>query len=329
MSTEKSISIVMTTYNGEYYLKDQLDSLLKQTIPFEELIIQDDKSKDHTPDIVKEYASTDNRIKFYQNEKNLGWNINFITAIKRAKGEYIALCDQDDIWYPQKLEKELNQIGSHSLCFCYRYKDPQYTTQGKLLGKPQPEMESLLFTSHIPGHGMIVSRKLIEAIDTWHERIPYDWWLAIQAHIHDGVTYVAEPLNWHRPHADSASSIMMKEEWEKAKKITWQPYVYGWKAYRRFQQMEDWQWLYNYIETHTYGERHSLVNKMAKLLQRPGIIPLLKLCRLTMIHRKKVHERFAEGKGIKQILGLIRGFFYPLMWTYNNNTSFIQKPKTK
>ncbi len=94
----------MATYNGARYLGEQLDSLLSQTVPFEELIICDDCSNDNTLEILERYAKNDHRIKIYVNEKNLGFNKNFQKAIGLCEGVYIALCDQDDIWLPNHLK---------------------------------------------------------------------------------------------------------------------------------------------------------------------------------------------------------------------------------
>lgn len=324
---QKSVSIVMTTYNGGRYVADQIRSILAQTYPIGELIVQDDGSTDQTLSIVEAFATEDSRVKLYRNAENLGWNRNFISAIKKAQGDFIALSDQDDIWFPEKIEKLMAGIGSADLCFCYRYKDAEFTTAGKLLGKPQPHMESLLFTSHIPGHDMLLRRSFVEAIETWHDRIPYDWWLALQSHLHRGIACVAEPLGWHRPHADSASAQLMKEEWARAGKTTWQPYIYGWEAYRLFQQMDDWRWLYGYLHAHTTASDHRLVHTMTGLMLRSGLTPLLRLCSLSLRHREKVHERYAGGKGLQAVKNGVRAFFYPLIWAYNNNSSFIQKPR--
>ena len=108
------ISIAMTTYNGEKFLHAQLDSILAQTISDWELIICDDCSKDSTVQILKEYSQKDTRIKVYINENNLGFKKNFEKAISLCKGDYIALSDQDDIWFDNHLEVLLKKIEGKS-----------------------------------------------------------------------------------------------------------------------------------------------------------------------------------------------------------------------
>lgn len=104
------VSVVMTTYNGEKYILEQLESIVFQTTSVDEIIICDDCSCDNTIQILKRF-SQDNpnvNIKIFQNQKNIGWKRNFIQAIQKAKGDYIFLADQDDIWIADKVEKMLS-----------------------------------------------------------------------------------------------------------------------------------------------------------------------------------------------------------------------------
>ena len=100
------ISIAMTTYNGGKYLKDQLDSVLSQTVlPFE-IVICDDGSTDGTVDILKEYETNwEGLIHVYQNKYNLGWADNFLKAAGLCAGDWVCFSDQDDVWYEDKIEK--------------------------------------------------------------------------------------------------------------------------------------------------------------------------------------------------------------------------------
>ena len=99
------ISVAMATYNGEKFIREQLDSILAQTITDWELIVCDDVSTDSTIAILEEYANKDGRIQIHKNKVNLGFKRNFEKAISLCSGDYIALCDQDDIWKHDKVEK--------------------------------------------------------------------------------------------------------------------------------------------------------------------------------------------------------------------------------
>ena len=111
------VSIALCTYNGEAYLKEQLDSLIDQTYPNCEIIIVDDCSKDGTVDILKQYANEYPQIKLYINSENLGYTKNFEKAINLCNGEYIALCDQDDIWDKNKISIMIHRIGDNILIY--------------------------------------------------------------------------------------------------------------------------------------------------------------------------------------------------------------------
>lgn len=104
---DKRVSVVMTTYNGQKYLREQMDSLREQTMPIDEVIIMDDCSTDHTSDLVSAYIKEYNLKgwNLVQNDQNQGWKKNFKSGFDLATGDYIFPCDQDDIWHLDKVEK--------------------------------------------------------------------------------------------------------------------------------------------------------------------------------------------------------------------------------
>ena len=102
-----TVSIVMCTYNGESFIREQLDSIMAQTYPVEEIIIQDDCSTDGTFEVVSEYASRYPHIRPIRNKTRKGVNGNFFDALGKASGDYIAIADQDDIWEPYKIERQM------------------------------------------------------------------------------------------------------------------------------------------------------------------------------------------------------------------------------
>src|ERR1700739_3468336 len=111
------VSIALCTYNGEAYIKEQLDSLIDQTYPNCEIIIVDDCSKDGTVGVLKQYADKYPQIKLHINSENLGYTKNFEKAIRLCNGEYIALCDQDDTWDKNKISILIDQIGNNILIY--------------------------------------------------------------------------------------------------------------------------------------------------------------------------------------------------------------------
>src|ERR1700749_3753483 len=101
------VSVVLCTYNGDKYLEAQLQSVLTQTYSSLEIIICDDGSTDSTQQLISSYALKDARIRYFFNEKNTGVNKNFEQGFLKAAGEFIAFADQDDIWKPEKIQKQL------------------------------------------------------------------------------------------------------------------------------------------------------------------------------------------------------------------------------
>jgi glycosyltransferase involved in cell wall biosynthesis len=111
LEVNDSISVALCTYNGERYLSEQLESIANQTLLPSELVVCDDGSKDGTADLVAAFArSAPFPVRFVRNDRNLGSTRNFEQAIRLCEGSFIALCDQDDWWDPQKLETLTNAL---------------------------------------------------------------------------------------------------------------------------------------------------------------------------------------------------------------------------
>lgn len=116
------VSIVMPSYNTGAYISDSIKSVLSQTYLFWELIIVDDCSTDNTDEIVASFLN-DNRIKYFKNEKNSGAAISRNRALQEAKGKWIAFLDSDDLWEPNKLERQIAFMETNGYKFtCTDYK---------------------------------------------------------------------------------------------------------------------------------------------------------------------------------------------------------------
>lgn len=111
------VSIIMPSYNTAQYIKNSIDSILAQTYKNWELLIVDDCSTDNTDEIVARF--NDSRITYVKNEKNSGAAISRNRALKMAKGKWIAFLDSDDLWTPDKLEKQLAFMVANNYHFTY------------------------------------------------------------------------------------------------------------------------------------------------------------------------------------------------------------------
>ena len=104
----------MCTYNGERFLSQQLDSMARQTRLPDELVVCDDRSTDGTLAILRDFARVAPfPVRIFENSQNLGFAANFEAAIRRSDGDLIALSDQDDVWYPARLERSLQEFTVH------------------------------------------------------------------------------------------------------------------------------------------------------------------------------------------------------------------------
>ena len=104
MTSPLRVSVAMATYNGERYILQQLESLALQIRPPDELVVSDDCSTDHTVEIMQAFARCSPfPVRILRQERNCGYNVNFDRAIAACAGELIFLCDQDDMWLPEKI----------------------------------------------------------------------------------------------------------------------------------------------------------------------------------------------------------------------------------
>lgn len=112
------VSIIMPSYNTAKFIPETIESVLKQTYTNWELIIVDDCSTDNTDEVVKPFL-TDKRIKYLKNEKNSGAAVSRNYALREAKGKWIAFLDSDDLWLPEKLEKQIAFMEKNGYKFTY------------------------------------------------------------------------------------------------------------------------------------------------------------------------------------------------------------------
>lgn len=108
---DKKVAVLISTYNGEKYIREQLDSILNQTYKNIEIVIRDDGSKDSTIDIIKEYQEKNDNI-FLKEGINLGFIKSFFQLLSYANADYYAFCDQDDIWLENKIELAVELLDS-------------------------------------------------------------------------------------------------------------------------------------------------------------------------------------------------------------------------
>lgn len=119
MENQPLVSIIMPSYNAENFIAESIESVLHQTYSNWELIITDDCSSDHTPAIVQSFCKQDSRINFVIAKQHSGIASTRNQCLIRAKGRFVAFLDNDDLWYPEKLEKQVRFISENNYAFVY------------------------------------------------------------------------------------------------------------------------------------------------------------------------------------------------------------------
>lgn len=248
---------MLCTYNGERFLEAQIHSLLQQSWPNLEIIISDDGSTDGTSQILANYEN-DPRFHITYQPNNLGAIGNFEFATRQASGNYIAFCDQDDIWLPEKLEKLYAEIGDHWLV----YSDSILVDEaGQSLQKNLSQLRNMysgadsrgfVFSNVVWGHAVLVNREILPYVLPIPQGVPHDIWFAVRATIFTGIQYVNEPLTLYRQHAKTVTTTL-------AQKTGTRPYE---KRYRDFEERLNWIRL---IRDSEHGNRKGFYEKLFEL----------------------------------------------------------------
>lgn len=212
----KTTSIAMASYNGESYIRAQINSLINQSHAFDELIIVDDCSTDTTRDIINSF-SDDKRIKLIKNNINKGVIFSFEKALKNCSGDFILLCDQDDYWFENKIEVLITNISKYSLIYSNVYllgdsiKDKRLSFKSlnpifSIDSNNKEFHRHLIFNSFVLGCSVMFKKEVLElALPILKSERNHDWWLVLCASVQNGVKYINEPLMHYRIHSNNLS----------------------------------------------------------------------------------------------------------------------------
>lgn len=314
----KTVSIVLCTYNGGKYLAQQLDTILQQSYPLFEIIVQDDGSTDDTIDIVLSYKEKYPIITLIQNVHNLGPNINFLTGIERAKGDYIALSDQDDVWDPTKIAElvhTMEQTGK-AVGFC---RSREFSEDGSIEvfsdeRTPNYSMERMIFgDSMAPGHTMIIRRSFVPELSVEKYRAldsgGHDEFIALMAAANESLCLCNKVLVRYRRHSTQASagrdrSFTFRNNWFSIG-------VVALKSYRRKKNvMEEFftkrLQFFSALPIHNPSLNNAL--RLAYLFSHRSLVNYFRLTALCVRLRRKIFFT-AEMPPLKL---LVRSFFFPL-----------------
>ena len=222
----EKVDILLATYNGEKYIREQIDSILNQTYKEFRLLISDDGSTDGTRDILNEYKAKDDRIEIFMQEENLGVVKNFEFLLKKVEAKYYMFSDQDDIWKDEKIEKSLNKIEEG---FDLVYSDLEvvdenlnvtYNSYWKLKGiynkiKKYNNFESLYLNNFVTGCTIISRKDLIKDVlplPNTSKYVLHDYWISLIISQNGKISYVEEPLIKYRQHKNNKVGSKKKSD---------------------------------------------------------------------------------------------------------------------
>lgn len=214
----EKVDILLATYNGEKYLKEQIDSILGQTHSDFRLLISDDGSTDDTRKILEEYKNKDSRIQVFFQESNLGVVKNFEFLLKKVESKYYMFSDQDDIWKAEKIEKSLNKIENDNCDLVYsdlevvdEKLNVTYESYWKLKGiynkiKKYNNFESLYLNNFVTGCTIISKKELIDTylpLPNTSKYVLHDYWISLILSQNGKIDYIEEPLIKYRQHKNN------------------------------------------------------------------------------------------------------------------------------
>lgn len=212
MNVNPTVTIMMATFNGEAFIKEQLDSLIRQTYPSWKLVVHDDGSTDNTLDILAGYERRDPRITVMRDGvTRLGATGNFMHLLSHTEGELYMFCDQDDIWLEHKVTcmvETMRQYSGPTLVYANAnfYKNGGVVEQKTTTIHPTGLRNFLFFNSGIQGCSIMINAELINFLRPFPSLlVMHDHLFTLGAISFGKVVYLDKILMWYRQHGSNAS----------------------------------------------------------------------------------------------------------------------------
>lgn len=233
------ISVCMATYKGEHYVAEQLRSILSQLGEKDEVIVSDDHSPDNTLQVIRDL--NDPRIRIGLNPGERGYAKNFENALSQAKGDFIFLSDQDDVWVPGKVEKMMKALEKDALvvsdaAIVDGELNPLIPSHFALYGVKTGFWHNFAQTRYI-GACMAFRKELLKKVLPMpkNQRLcAHDYWIMLVGEAYYSVGLVEEPLLLYRRHGGNASTGGVKSTNSLAHKLKVRAYCLGHLLGRKF-----------------------------------------------------------------------------------------------
>ncbi len=322
------ISIAMATYNGERFLREQLDSLAGQTLLPLELVVGDDGSSDGTIPILDEFAKTAPfPVRVHHNPQRLGYGENFLQSAARCSGDWIAFCDQDDLWLPDKLEccerairhapPDLQLVVHHAFIADEHGSHDGATAHDLPVGTFSAL--TLPGTWFAAGFTQVFRAELVRQVPLWpraeipHDenrempqvaRYPHDSWVPLLANTLGTILVIKQPLALYRRHGGTITDIVHQPLLARAKSAAA-------SHAGEYARLSGW-----------YGETARVLDELADLNVAPNIAEKLRsAARLfrqesaDLGQRSALHAASTFPDRFRRLSALVRSGAYTRRWT--------------
>lgn len=207
------ILVLLSTYNGEQYIRQQLDSILSQSVPAD-ILVRDDGSSDQTIAILHEYANTYPQITFIEGN-NVGVVNSFFSLLKEAKGyEYYAFSDQDDVWMGDKLACAIKHLDQMDQTKPALYASCSLLVDNELKGNETTQINrrglsfyNVIIQNIMPGHAQVFNQKLVDLINQTEvdtsKVVVHDFWLSLVGITFGATHFDNTPHTYYRQHGNN------------------------------------------------------------------------------------------------------------------------------
>ena len=307
------ISVALCTYNGEKYLPEQLESIRRQSVPVNEVVVCDDGSRDGTFDVLHKWASeVDFPVRVYKNDTNLGSTKNFEKCLSLCQGDTIFCCDQDDAWRSDRVEKQANYLRDHpgiDAVFSNAlvmdddsrptgstiWQEVQFTAGQRQRWQSGKAHEILFGGFVVTGATLALRRSCLERLSPFPTHVPqliHDAWIALALSLESKIDFIAEPLISYRMHASQQvgfgpqmEAVSLKERLRRSRAEKLTPIQ---------EKAENAHELYVLLRELPFVSREKLINLFLrhKHFQRRATLPQNRLQRVSPVLKEIFADRY-------------------------------------
>ena len=221
-----TVDVLLAAYNGENYIRAQLDSLICQTYKDIRILVSDDCSTDSTAHIINEYAEKYDNIHYFKTEKNLGYAGNFGSLLRRVEAPFYMLCDQDDVWEPGKIGLSMDYLLKNDADLVYTdlavVDGGLNTIHPSMIDFSKTRVYQNKFTdyrlvylrNYVTGCTVLAKSKFIEKILPVPEEFPmvHDWWIVLMTGQTGKICFLDTVTVKYRQHGDNQIGVYQRPD---------------------------------------------------------------------------------------------------------------------